>query len=147
MNNKVKSVDKSQKVNESMTYGSTVDSSLNNGNILTGKYITDENTIIDVAQDLLDSSNMSPEEYKKWYATNMQTQSRTSTILDLQHVTCNDSMFAKADPSSLGVNKTAEEGKPTAEDASAATAAFYDLMRAEGKDPSTFMKNQYKPGA
>ena len=145
MSNKAKSMEKTQKVDESMTYGATVDSSLNNANILTGKYITDENTIIDVAQDLLDSSTMSPEEYKKWYATNMQTQSRTSTILDLQHVTCNDSIICTSDPSSYGVNATAQEGKPTDTAAAAAREAFYDLMRAEGKDPSTFMENQYKP--
>ena len=145
MNNKTNSTVKSHKVDESMIYGTTVDSSLNNANVVTGKYIMDENTIIDISQDLLDSSTMTAAEYKRWYKTNMETQSRTATILDLQHVTINDSILSRSDPSSYGPNATAQEGKPTAVDASAAREAFYDLMRAEGKDPSTFMENQYKP--
>lgn len=101
----------------------------------TGQYFVTDNKITEIAS--LDSSVFTDDDYLKWIKTLETSPMKQSSPVDVYHVTPYDKFTVAEDPS-MG------RGFISDTDASIAFYAFMDLMRAEGKDPSSLANNAFK---
>ena len=121
---------KTENTNASHILGTT-----NHADSCTAQYYINDNKITEFHP--ADSSTFTKDQYRTWINTLETSPMKTSSPVDVYHTTPYDKFVAAEDPSSAS-------GIISDVDASTSFNAFMDLMRAEGKDPSTLEENAFR---